>query len=316
MAKLVISLATRGRPAQLIDTINRSLANWTDPATVMQVQLDADDAESIMHLNANAPHGWFVGPNGARVTLNVQNREDTIAAKWNRAMAIPADVYLVAADDDPYVTPGYDSLILEAAKLFPDGIGMVYGHMANASFSCMVAPTAKLVEKLGYIQPEYFSYWFVDHWTDDISRLIGRIAVADVKTDQSKVGRTQEMREPAWWATWFDAGHLYRRKLAHAIIDGPDFHESESTKARLKTLHPRVEFYSKWINDNVRAQATQFEWVNRHLKLDDERYQRVRQKAVAMVPMLLDGMEAQAAQQYLKILCPPAQIANLKRAYA
>ena len=314
--KLVITLATRGRPAQLIDTINKSMSNWTDPNTIMQVQLDADDVESIQTLNQSAPHAWFVGPNGPRVQINLQPREDTIAAKWNRAMALPADLYLVAADDDPYVTPGYDTKLLEAASLFEDKIGMVYGHMANASFSGLVAPTAKLVQKLGYIQPEYFPYWFVDHWTDDLARLIDRISVADVRTDQSKVGKTQEMREPAWWATFFDAGYLYRRKLAHAIIDSPEFVESEATKARIKTQHIRVEFYSRWINDNVRAQSSQFEWANRHLSLADERYQRVKAKAVAMVPQLLDGMEAQEAQRFLSILCPPAEMPALKRAYA
>ena len=291
MTKLVISLATRGRPAQLIETVNKSIANWADPNTVMQVQLDADDAETIAGLNQNAPHRWFVGPNGPSVILNVQPREDTIAAKWNRAMSIPADLYLVAADDDPYITPGYDRKLLDAASLFGDGIGMVYGHMANLSFSCLVAPTAKLVEKLGYIQPEYFPYWFCDHWTDDLARLLGRISVADVRTDQSKVGKTQEMREPGWWATWFDAGYLLRRRIAHAIIDSPDFQESEAAKARQKAMFLRVENYSKWINDNVRGQDRQLAHTHGQLSLKDERYQRVKAKAVAMIPQLLEGMQ-------------------------
>src|SRR5271170_4689666 len=154
MNKLVISLASRGRPAQLVDTINKSIANWTRPNTAMMVQLDADDLNTLNFLNQTAPHSWFVGPEGPRVMLAVRPRENTLAAKWNRAMAVPADVYLVAADDDPYITPGYDEKLLEAATLFHDGIGMVYGHMANLSFSGVVAPTAKLVEKLGYIQPE------------------------------------------------------------------------------------------------------------------------------------------------------------------
>jgi hypothetical protein len=44
-----------------------------------------------------------------RVVVTIGPREDTIAAKWNRALAENADLYLVAADDDPYVTEGYDA---------------------------------------------------------------------------------------------------------------------------------------------------------------------------------------------------------------
>src|SRR5947209_8691328 len=144
MSKLVISLATRGRPDRLLDTIRRSMANWTHPETVLMVQADADDQATIDAITAARID---------RVILSVMEREDTIAEKWNRALAIPADLYLVAADDDPYVTPGYDARLLEAADRFEDDIGMVYGHMANASFSGVVAPTRGLVDKLGHIFP-------------------------------------------------------------------------------------------------------------------------------------------------------------------
>jgi len=67
-------------------------------------------------------------------------------------------------------------------------------------------------------------------WTDDIARLIGRLSFADVRTDQSRAGKTQEMREPGWWATFFDAAYLMRRKIARDIIDGEDFQEPEGAR--------------------------------------------------------------------------------------
>jgi hypothetical protein len=282
--KLVISLATRGRPQQLMETVRRSVANWTHPETIMVIQADQDDFPTMIAaqtLNTENP----------RVVCTVAPREDTIAAKWNRAVKLDpnADLYLVAADDDPYITPGYDTNLLGAAGRFPDGIGMVYGHMANASFSGVVAPTRGLVEKLGGIFPEFFPYWFCDHWTDDIARMIGRISFADVRTDQSKAGQTQEMREPAWWATWFDAAYLMRRKIARNIIWHPDFQETEQRKDMLMAHAPLIEARSRWVNDNVRAQFKH--WFGSPAA--DDRYARVKARAIEMIPQLLDGMPDQ-----------------------
>lgn len=307
--KLVISMATRGRPQQVVDTLARSCANLANLNTVFMVQVDDDDVPTIEALGK--------APLDTRVTVNIKPREDTIAAKWNRALAVPADVYLVVGDDDPYVTPGYDGLILQAGARFPDGIGMVYGHMANASFSGSVAPTAKFCEKLGCIQPEYFPYWFCDHWTDDIAKLIGRISFADIRTDQSKAGKTQELREPAWWATWFDAAYMKRREQALAIINAPDFDTPSWQKDILRQHQPLIEYRSRWINDHVRANAKQLEgWSGTTLK--DARYQRVRGAAEAMLPHLLDdyGMPKPQADAYRAALTPPTAIVGLKQAYA
>jgi hypothetical protein len=309
MKKLVISLATRNRPQMLLETVSRSLANWALPNTVMMLQIDDDDTATISALAQAAPHSWFVGPEGPRVVVNVKPREDTIAAKWNRALAMPGDVYLVAADDDPYIAPAYDQKIVEAADLFQDGIGMVYGHMANLSFSGVVAPTAKLCQKLGYIQPELFPYWFCDHWTDDLARMLGRISFCDVRTDQSKAPPTQEMREPAWWATFFDAGYLYRRKEVAKIVDADDFDEAPSSKQRIKNIAPRVEHYSRWVNQNVRQMPIQ------SLDPKDVRYQRVKQKAIDMLPLFFDGMPAQEVAAFTAMLDPPKTVASIPQAF-
>lgn len=308
--KLVISLPTRGRPDRVVDTVTRSIANWALPNTVMWVMADSDDQPTIDAFNANVPK-W----NNDRVKLSVKDRELTIGAKWNRVLSLDqGDVYLAGADDDPYITPAYDAKILEAASLFPDGIGMVYGHLANASFSKAVAPTAKLVEKMGYLFPEYFPFWFVDHWTDDIAKHIGRISFADVDTDQTRPGKTQEMREPAWWATWFDAAHLIRRRIAHAIIRGDDFDAPAWQKQMLVNQYPLVEWRSRWVNEHVRAQAPALErWSG--LKNNDARYQQLRAQAVAMVPQMLDEMDPRKALEYRRILTPPTVIPALPRAY-
>ncbi len=306
--KLVVPLPTRGRPALLLATLRTMLRHAVLDTTAVTVQVDADDAATV----AAASQCEAID---RRITVDVRPREDTIAGKINRAMAIRADAYMVGADDDAPVTPGWDARILEAAARFPDGIAMVYGRMANASFPGKYAPTAKLVELMGFIQPELFPYWFVDHWTDDLARIIGRISFADVASDQSAAGKTQEMREPGWWATWFDAAYLVRRRQAHAIIDNPAFDVPPYLKDVLRTHHPLIEYRSRWINDSVRVQARQLEgWSG--LSTADARYQRVKAKAVAMIPHLLDGMDPVEAAMFRSALIPPTEVVNLKMAFA
>lgn len=291
--RLAISLATRGRPERVLDTIRRSVVNLRHPETILQVQVDEDDKPTIEALET-----FIELPMATqRIDVNIKPREDTIAEKWNRVLSVPADVYLVAADDDPYVTEGYDSLICRAAERFPDGIGMVYGHLANLSFSGAVAPTARLCDLMGgVIFPPIFPYWFVDHWTDDLARIIGRISFANIRTDQSKPGVTQEMREPGWWATFYDAAYLYRRRQAHEIIDNAEFICSEWQRDILKSHHPLVEVRSRMINQSVRNESAKLSAWAGNLQVD-ERYNRVKQRAVAMVPRFLEDFGMPEAEQ-------------------
>ncbi len=193
---------------------------------------------------------------------------------------------------------------------------MVYGHLANLSFSGSVAPTAGLCKKMGYIQPEYFPYWFCDHWTDDICRMIGRISVADIRTDQSRAGRTQEMREPSWWATFFDACYLMRRRQARAIIDSADFAGEEWHKELLRTHHPLIEQRSRGINQGVRTDRNIQSMASSDLK--DARYLRVKENATAMLVRVLADpeMPEQERMWFHNILTPPTTIAAMKQAFA
>jgi len=155
----------------------------------------------------------------------------------------------------------------------------------------------------GKIFPEYFPYWFVDHWTDDVARIIGRLSFANIMTDQSKPGVTQEMREPGWWATWFDAAYLMRRKQAHDIINSPDFAGEKWQKDLLLTHHPLIEVRSRMINHNVRSQNAQLSQWAGNLKTN-ERYNRIKQRAIDMVPHLLNdyGMPEGEQQMFARAL--------------
>lgn len=267
MNSLTIAIPTRARPDRLRWTVERTLAHVAHPNTRMLIAIDDDDGDTLTGIKA-----WGPDP---RVLFSIRPREDTIAAKWNRPLTeAPADVYMQMVDYAAYVTPGFDAKILAAASAFPDGLGVVYDHMANLSFPCCQAVTAKLAAKLGHFYPEHFPYWFVDHWLDDIARMIGRFAHVDIEREVPSKPATMEMREPAFWATVYDALRALRHAAALTIIDSEDFLEPAWRKELLKRNFPLHDERSTIINNIVRRQipATRFD--------TDARYQRIRDKAI------------------------------------
>jgi hypothetical protein len=282
---LSILLTTRNRPELLRWTVETTAPNIREPDTRLIIAVDEDDTPET---KATALELQDYGC----VEVSIMPREDTLGAKVNRVLTIaPADVYLHMADYRPHLTPGFDTKILEAASLFPDNIGVVYSHMANLSFPEISAVTSGLVKHMGYLYPPYFPYWFVDHWLDDIARLIGRIAVADVETDGTRRPGTGDRRDVAWWATFFDAGVLHRRQMAHAIINSDEFQEPEWRKQILRTHHPLIEERSKMINDSARTTRWQFS-----PEAVDERYRRAKSAAQALLREWIPELEAEHAK--------------------
>jgi hypothetical protein len=278
---LSIILAARARPDLLKQTVARTLPNIRESDTKFLIAVDEDDPETVAA--AKECDG---------VVVSVMPREDSFGGKYNRVLTeAPADVYLPMCDYAPHITPGFDTRILEAASLFPDGIGVVYNHMANLSFPDVNGVTAKFAEKMGYLYPPYFPYWFVDHWVDDIVKLIGRISFADVVLDKSKRPGTHDRRDVAWWATFYDAGLIHRRNLARSIIESEDFLEPEwRKKLLLSDYHMLIEGRSKMTNDTAR----QTQWHKPPEAIDD-RYRRIKSKAQGLLREWLPELEAEQA---------------------
>ena len=113
MARLVVSVATRNRAQQLMATLPRHIACFSRPDTKVIVQCDSDDFATVAMLGAAHDEGKL----DPRISINVKKRDDTVAGKWNRGLSEPGDLYLNASDDDVYITPNTDELLLEAALL-------------------------------------------------------------------------------------------------------------------------------------------------------------------------------------------------------
>lgn len=277
---LTINLCTRGRPELMLDTVARTLPNIARDDTILMVSIDHDDAPTIKAAEQL--------PTDKRVLAIVSGREDSLGAKYNRALRFPAAVYLAMVDYGAHVTPGFDQKILDAAAVFPDRIGVVYNGWANLSFPTINAVTGRLAEKMGGIYPAWFPYWYVDHWLDDIARYIDRIAYADVEVDTSRRPGTQGMRDGVFWSTLFDALYLRRQEIAKSIIR--DMDEPNWRKRLILARFPWVRQRSDMTNASTRATSA---GASSPLTGDEAtRYARIKLNAETLLRDLLPEIEA------------------------
>lgn len=275
MKRLTIGIATRGRKQVAAQTATETLRNVREAGTKIVILADHDDDWSNMVL----PQG---------VILDVRQREDSVAGKWNRLPSIaPADVYLAMCDYRYQATPGFDTGILRAASVFHDGIGCVAQHLANLSFPAYQAPTAKMVKIMGGLYVEHFPYWFVDHWLDDICKMIGRYACAEGETavlPRPGNGGTQDFREPSLWATYYDAMEADREDMANCLLAEMDV--SDAQRAILRAQWPMIHQRSRMINGMVRGMEGNAPF--------DDRYRRIREKATSRMLEIYENMKEAA----------------------
>lgn len=217
--KLSIVLVTRGRHDLLGWTIEKTLKNIVHPNTTLLVAVDDDDELTQKEMQRWEPTEHLKASIGPRVSYG---------SKYNRVLTeAPGDLYLGMVDYGPHVTPGFDEILLEDASIFPDGIGVIYNRLSNLSFSQINGVTARLVELMGYYYPPYFPFWYVDHWLDDIARMIGRITWSRVVMDDSRRPGTQGRRDIEFWCSFFIKTAVERENIAKRIMLAPDFQWGE-----------------------------------------------------------------------------------------
>lgn len=265
--KLAINLITRGRPEMALATYKTTLSNIRAPNTVLMVSLDDDDEPSIQAFK-DILH------------VSVRPREDALGAKHNRVLELvpDADLYMMAVDDGPHITPGFDRKILRAARLHKDGYVVVQNHLENLSFPSIQAVSRKIVEKMGWAWPPYWPFWFGDHWIDDIARMTGRAVFVDIMTDRVQVPPTQERRDIDFWAELYNRLAPEREKQAEDIILAKDFRGTIEQKHALLHNFVLVRERSMILNaiavrDTIRSETA----------VDNERHHRLRIAASAKV---------------------------------
>jgi len=289
MKKLVIIVATRQRFDQLLWSFSMTWKNVKSHDTNALIAVDEDDKETIDRLG-ELPHD-------KRIKVSIRPREDTRGEKTDRALTdCPGDLYLVGHDCNALTTPGFDEIVLQKARLFPDGIGVVRSpFIGGGTFPpAYQAMTAKWVEKIGYIYNHDYPFWFIDHEVHDIARLVGRYFFADIKTSAHQARKTFRMRDCGFWASYYDLMALERRAKARAILNSPDFLTPEWLKADLRENFSGIEAEGRLINDRVRHNASQIENARAEEGPADPGYLRAKEKAERKLAEFLESLKKAA----------------------
>jgi len=285
---LTVNIATRGRPDLLVKTLEHTMPCVSRKDTVVMISVDEDDKDTLGALNRL--------PTDDRIHVSVKPREDSRGEKYGRALKEhPASVYLPTVDCAPLITPAWDQIILDAANVFPDGIGCVYTPMSNHHFPGLQAPTAKLVDYLGHIYNPEYPFWFVDHEMDDICRMIGRYVFVDIAfpNGEWRPSTTIRMRHLKFWVHYFHLLTEERTRRAWSIIDSSEFLGSKSYKALLKNQSIVVAARSAGINTNVLENAALIEEQrgDKNPVEDDPGYLRALKRAQDKLKAMADNHE-------------------------
>lgn len=276
MTKVVVCIASRGRKKLLGETIAKLESGMVLPDTRIAVALDSDDAEVA---------DMDLLPNGT-VHVSIAEREDSLGLKFNRcAGLIPAETYVLWADDMVMPISGWDKKIADAAAQFEDGYGVIYFGNLPGVFQPGIAVTQKFIDGMGFFNPPYFPYWWADTWIDEVARLTDRILQIDVPIEllQPVGGASRGVREIPFWAEFFDRTRPMRRSAAEKIIT----QSAEPTwrRIQLRQRMPGLEKLLEQRNSKLRD-PTQAAQLEAHYSFDapaDERYHKLKQAAVKML---------------------------------
>lgn len=280
-----VCIASRGRPAELSRTIERTLRLSTNAGTCVSVALDRDDVLSYSNLSLLRDMYRY------RIFVSCDERETSLGAKYNRAAA-NADhgesLYVMGVDDAYMDVEGWDQRLLDAAALFPDGIGVVNYSPREGMLDLPMgyALTKKWIDRVGFFCPPYFPFWWHDTWIDELAKMTGRYVWADVPWNlhgaSEKDGhKTTRIREVSWWAKFFDETRPLRVKKAKEIIaklDNPPWLNNQ--------LLAEIPGWCDILlhrNSRCRNEGWKFEKRFGAEIVEDPGYDQIKAKAIAML---------------------------------
>lgn len=154
---------TRNRPENIKRLFN-SAVSTADEGIEFVFYIDEDDTKSESVLD-NLP------------VKSIKGKRIVLSQMWNECADMASgDIMMHAGDDLVFKTTGWDTLVKEVFKQFPDGIAFVYGRDGYSpdDFGTHGFLHKNWVTATGYFVPPYFSSDYNDTWLNDVAKRIGR----------------------------------------------------------------------------------------------------------------------------------------------
>lgn len=241
--EIVIIMATRGRPQMLVEVFASLKENTVQPDKVhLWLYVDEDDnvtreaIDSGKLKDAGIHIHWHIGPNTAGLC-------ETQHTLWRNSGGT-ADIYMITCDDVCFGTHGWDDMIRDTAKNFPDGIFLACPFDPATSDTCTYPIFGKRwLETTQQIFPGHFPYWYDDRWVHQIGEMAGRyVRLPMVMPPIRGKGKTRRMRDLPFWARFFQLCLDERKDTARKLIDAMKL-TAEEKSAALKNLESHAAVF-------------------------------------------------------------------------
>lgn len=162
-----------------------------------------------------------------------------LSEMWNKCYEMSVgDVLGHMGDDIVFASPGWDTIILNKFREYPDRIAFVHGDdcsdVHKANFGTHGFIHRNWAETVGYFVPPYFSSDYNDTWLNDVANALNRRAYIDeVKTDHRHYifGKSEK-------------DSTYEERIARHNNDKVDelYHSNEMWEKRMDDVHKLRKF--------------------------------------------------------------------------
>lgn len=239
--KIAILIPSRNRPRMLSAVITALHEMESGKNEVHYwVGYDKDD-----QLTGDEILGWI--PTGVEVPKEII----TIGSIWNNlAQQANADIYSCMIDDAFPITPHWDKAMTSMAIQYEAFSWYEVSAPWNVGYPTC---TKSWLDKIGYIVPEHFPFWFCDTWFQEMVNFVTRrpVPVSQSMSLFSKQEATQNLRDLDFWWGFFSAMRKIRLREAFAhlncsweeflitrkpFIDAGKFRDAEFRGARIAEL--------------------------------------------------------------------------------
>lgn len=174
-----ILVPSRGRPrehARLIESV-LSLATHARRVEII-TYVDQDDSQA----------GFYWRPlNGSYRGRVITGERILLSEAWNECYRNSSgEIVMHCGDDIVFRTPGWDTIVRETFRRFPDRIVLVHGDDMSVNTDTLATHGflhRRWVEAVGYFLPPLFSCDWNDVWLTEVADMIGRRVKVPVITE-------------------------------------------------------------------------------------------------------------------------------------